>query len=419
MLLKAIRLRHFRNLSQVHLTPHPRFNLLFGANGQGKTNLLEAIYILSALKSFRPQTTQTLIELGQPLATLEALVDRGGQERIVRIELGEKGRRVFLNESPITQLSTFFGTLNVVFFGPEDIALLKGPPSGRRRFIDRAIFNAHPSYASQTAQYDEILKQRNALLKAPSPNPQLLEVYDEQLIQYGAILVERRLSFLHAFRPVFERVFSQIFDPLFTAEIRYQSDWFLPPHPDQEEEGALPPRVEIERQLGQALEDHRHEARARGHTLVGPHRDDLEVTLNGMDARLYASQGQHRALVLAMKSAEITYLEERFNFAPILLLDDVSSELDRTRNKFLFDFLKARQDGQVFITTTHRDYILLQDHLTLYQVHQGGITPDDVEVVGSVENVEKPFKSNGLLDVEGPVETVKNLAPPAQREEEE
>ena len=381
MLLKALRVRHFRNLARVEITPHERFNLLVGPNGQGKTNLLEAIYLLSAVKSFRHQTNQDLIEFGQPQATLEARVDRGGQERIVTIEIGERGKRVLLNNNPVRHLSDFFGTLNVVMFGPEDISLLKGGPSERRRFIDRAIFNAHPGYAVESSHYEDVLKQRNALLKQPGVDRALLEVYDEQLIQYGAEILMRRLTFLREFVPVLQRIFSAIFDQSFEAGLRYQMAW-------APEDAELPETiVEAERLLASALSQRVHDEMDRGHTLVGPHRDDLVASINEREVRAFASQGQHRAFVLAMKIAEITYLEERFHFAPILLLDDVSSELDRARNNYLFDFLRARLEGQVFITTTHRDYIQLRSQLQTFDVRSGEIAPQPVEEpVETVEN---------------------------------
>lgn len=381
MQIKALRLKHFRNLTDVFITPNERFNIFTGANGQGKTNLLESLYLLSAVKSFRPQTNAELVEFGQTQALLEARVDRGGYERVVKIEVGERGKKIFLNNNPVRNLSDFFGTLNVVMFGPEDISLLKGGPSARRSFIDRAIFNAHPGYGTECMHYEEILKQRNALLKLPRHDRVLLSTYDEQLIQYGAAIVARRLKYLREFIPVLERTFKTIFDEGFEVGLSYEMSW-APELTDPIHTLTLTPH--IEGLLADALASTSGEERDRGHTLVGPHRDDLKASLNGRDARSFASQGQHRALVLAMKCAEIRYLEERFHFAPILLLDDVSSELDRARNRFLFDFLHDRMEGQVFITTTHRDYILLEEDVSVWHVEAG-----DLEAVeGAVDSVE-------------------------------
>lgn len=376
MLLRELRLQHFRNISGAAITPHERFNIFSGPNGQGKTNILEAIYMLGAVKSFRSPTNANLVQFAHDQATLEARVDRGGWDRIVRMEITERGKKVLLNNNPIRNLSDFFGTVNVVMFGPEDIALLKGSPGDRRRFLDRAIFNAHPAYAMDSMQYEEVLKQRNALLKAPTLNDALLSVYDEQLIQYGADIILRRLDFLTHFAPVLARTFQAIFDASYEAHVAYELRWLSSPPP--EHEVASLTRPQIESLLADAIASSRAEERAREHTLVGPHRDDLITRLNGLDVKTFASQGQHRAFVLAMKVAEITYLEERYHFAPILLLDDVSSELDRDRNRFLFDFLRSRMEGQVFITTTHRDYILLDQDVMAFDILGGEVQLSNV-----------------------------------------
>lgn len=370
MLLQALRLQRFRNIELAQIEPHPRFNIFWGANGQGKTNLLEAIYLLSAIKSFRPQTNSALVQHGCENAVLEGRVDRGGYQRIVRLDIGQRSKKVTLNNSPVRNLSDFFGTVNVVIFGPEDIQILKGSPSERRRFIDRAIFNAHPAYSVEMQNYEDVLKQRNAMLKDPGHDRALRSIYDEQLIQYGADVIERRLDFIEHFKPVLQASFASIFDESFEADVFYEfhrADEF-DFAPDQS-------RVEIERTLERALEQTAGEERERGYTVVGPHRDDLSTVLNGHDVKTFASQGQHRAFVLAMKIAEIRYLEERYRFAPILLLDDVSSELDRERNRYLFDYLRTRTEGQVFITTTHRDYILLDLDVAEFKVESGSVTP--------------------------------------------
>ena len=171
MRIDALRLRDFRNIEDVFVEPHPRFNVLCGDNGQGKTNFLEAIYLMGAVKSFRPQTNAALVRIGQSEAVLEAKVDRGGYERIVRLDITDRGKRVSLNGNAVRNLTDFFGTVNVVVFGPEDIRILKGSPSDRRRFIDRAIFNAHPGFAVESQSYEEVLKNRNALLKERRAGP--------------------------------------------------------------------------------------------------------------------------------------------------------------------------------------------------------------------------------------------------------
>ena len=367
MLIESLRLKDFRNVEEAFFEPHHRFNVFCGANGHGKTNTLEAIFLLSAVKSFRPQVTRDLIRFDTDIATLEAKVDRGGHERVVRIDVTERGKKVFLNNTPVRNLSDFFGTINVVVFGPEDVTLLKGSPAARRRFLDRAIFNAQATYAYISQQYDDIVKQRNALLKLGTFDPILMETYDEQFVQAGTEIVVRRLAFLEKFRPVLTSVFSQIFDASFSTELKYVANW----SPTDLQECNADTISDI---LETSLKATAYEERERKHTRVGPHRDDICAFLNGREIKQFGSQGQHRAYVLAMKIAEITYLEEKFRFAPILLLDDVSSELDRERNRFLFSFLRERMEGQVFITTTHRDHILLDDDISVYDVTSGAIS---------------------------------------------
>ena len=373
MLLDALRCRRFRNLESVDIEPHRRFNILHGANGQGKTNLLEAIYLLSAVHSFRNHTNAQMVQFGRDSATLEARVDRGGHERIVRIEISSSGKQVYLNNSIVRQLSDFFGTVNVVMFGPQDLSILKGSPSERRDFIDDAIFNAQPAYATEQQHYDEVLKQRNALLKEPDPDRALLDVYGEQLVEYGADIIMRRLDFIEHFSPVLDRTFRRIFDPDFSASVRYDMKWSSKLQGIERYQEVSVSRAEIEQDLESGLEATSETERERGYTLIGPHRDDLDARLDGRPVGTFGSQGQNRAFILAMKIAVITYLEERYHFAPILLLDDVSSELDRQRNRQLFDFLRKRDDGQVFITTTHRDFIHLDEDLKVFEVDDGNV----------------------------------------------
>jgi DNA replication and repair protein RecF len=241
--------------------------------------------------------------------------------------------------------------------------------------LDRAVFNSRASYLADVQVYEKVLKQRNAHLRDPRLSPLLLEVYDEQIADVGAHIVQRRLQYLEFYRPFFEETFTAIYtgdggdiEPL-DGEISYSSQWLKGVSLSGEDDTVDALRA----CLGEALRLSGKEDRRRGFTTVGPHRDDLETRLGGHDVKAFASQGQTRALVLAMKIAEIRLLAERFGLAPVLLLDDVSSELDRHRNRFLFDFLHGHQ-GQVFITTTHRDHILLDQHMTVFDVLGGKVS---------------------------------------------
>ena len=373
MLIEALRLRDFRNLRSVYIEPHRRFNVFAGQNGQGKTNLLEAIYLLSAAKSFRGQTTnKKLVHFEGDQALLEARICRGGHVRRVGMEISEGGKKISLNDQSIRNLSDFFGTLNVVMFGPEDLAILKGSPSRRRQFVDRAIFNAHPAFATESMHYEDVLKNRNALLKEQSFDASLLAVYDDQFVEWGVKILRRRVDFLEHFRPFLGHAFRQIFGADLEPDLRYDATWI---GGSIEVDRALEDSGYLEQLLFQSLQSSADEERERGYTLVGPHRDDLRATLDGREVRSYASQGQTRAFVLAMKIAEVNYLKQRYHFAPVLLLDDVSSELDRERTAKLFEFLRDRPEGQVFITTTHRDHIPLGEEIAWFSVSRGAVEP--------------------------------------------
>lgn len=375
MELVDLRIRDFRNLAAVDLKPNPHFNIVVGANGQGKTNVLEAIYFLSAAKSFRAPKSVELLRWGTALAEVSGTLDRAGHRRDIRIEIGPRGRRLRLDGLTVRNPSDYLGHLGTVVFAPDDLLMLKGSPAGRRRFLDRAVFNSRAGYLADAQAYDKVLKQRNALLRDPRPSPLLIEVYDEQLSELGALVTQRRLQYVDLFRPFFGAAFSAIYEgqdsePGCVVEIDYASQWLL----GVSTSGADDTIDDLQARLAQALEMSVSDDRRRGFTTVGPHRDDLELRLGGREVKAYASQGQTRAMVLAMKIAEIRLLQERFGIAPVLLLDDVSSELDRDRNRHLFSFLHTHR-GQVFITTTHRDHILIDQDATVFDVERGEVQP--------------------------------------------
>jgi DNA replication and repair protein RecF len=355
--LLHLRVQNFRNLASVDIQLGRRFNVITGANGQGKTNLVEAIFLLGTVKTFRAQKNRELVRWGTELAVVEGLVERRDDERVARVEVSTQSKSVFLGDMPVARLSDFFGTLNVVVFTPDDLFLVKGGPGERRRFLDRAIFNLRSSYAGDAVRYDQLLKQRNAHLRTPKLDPVLLDIYDEQLSLLGARVAEARKNFVAVFGPRLSEVFGQIFGAL-SVEARYDAPWW------QQDDARL--------SLQAALARTREDDQRRGSTSAGPHRDDLRLDLDGKPARVFASQGQQRAMVLAMKIAEVRLFEAEKGFRPILLLDDVSSELDKDRSRFLFEHLIAHP-GQVFVTTTHRDHIPLWEDVCEYGVSDGAV----------------------------------------------
>jgi DNA replication and repair protein RecF len=352
-----------RNLEPVELAPRQRFSVFVGQNGQGKTNLLEAIYVVATLRSFRTSRLADLIGFTASGAQLGARVEREGLTRIYEVALSPGSRKVMLDGKPMRPISRYFGGFNVVVFTPEDLALPRGSPSDRRRFLDRAVFNQGPEYLGAIQDYEKVLKQRNTVLKqaaqglAANRVEALLEVYDLQLAQLGSVVANSRARFIESIRDELEAAFGAIGRSPHRAGVRYVSKTA---------------GLSIDAILGHLHETHARDI-ATESTQSGPHRDDLAFELDGRDAGDFASQGQLRAIMLAWKTAELAILARTHGELPILLLDDVSSELDPSRNEFLFDHL-ATKAGQCFITTTSGRHVLLSRDRADYLIENGRIS---------------------------------------------
>ena len=352
-----------RNLAPVQLEPRERFNVFVGQNGQGKTNLLEAIYVVATLRSFRTSRLADLIAFDRTDAQLGARVEREGMSRIYQVELSPGTRRVLLDSKAVRPIARYFGGFNVVVFTPEDLALPRGSPSDRRKFLDRAVFNQGSDYLLAIQDFEKVLKQRNSVLKqatqgmAASRVEELLEVYDHQLAPLSSMIANTRAAFVEKIRGPLETAFQAIARSPHHANVRYVSKTA---------------GLSVE-----AIAAHLHETHARDlateSTQSGPHRDDLAFELDGRAAGDFASQGQLRAIMLAWKTAELDLLAKTHDEQPILLLDDVSSELDPSRNAYLFEHL-ANQAGQCFITTTSEGHVLLSRDRADYRIENGQIS---------------------------------------------
>jgi len=365
--VQRVAVRAFRNLSQVEFEPSQGFNLIEGENGQGKTSLLEAVGMLASLKSFRGAKNAEMIMEGNEQALLRCLLLRDGVERDLAIEVNPRSRRVLLHNKPVRQLSDLYGLLNLVTFVPEDVGIVRGTPAERRLFFDRMIFAAQHAYAAEVADYEEALRQRNAILRSEQPSRSLARAFEAELVRHGAAILLRRIAFADRLAPRLLATFGEIFDQALPLTATWEGELLEP--------GERPTRDTLEARFTDRLERSWSHDMVRGHTTVGPHRDDLRIALDGRDARTYASQGQQRAAVLAFKISEIRLLEEQLGFAPILALDDVSSELDPQRNARLFAFL-SHFEGQVFITTTDRSFIHINTPFRLWRMTRGQLTPE-------------------------------------------
>jgi DNA replication and repair protein RecF len=351
-----------RNLAPTTLEPRERFNVFVGDNGQGKTNLLEAIFAIATLRSFRTTRLVDLVRFGSEHARLAARVRRHDLVRLYELELSVGARRVRLDGKAMRPLSRYFGGFNVVVFTPEDLGLARGSPGDRRRFLDRCVFNLHPGYLALAGDYEKLLKQRNSTLRilgrgGDAKLLDLLDIYDDQLADLGVAIAQARQAFLDAIRPALSDAFAAITRTGLVAGVSYVSQ-----------------ARGLAAELRLQLRDGRGRDLATGVTHVGPHRDDLVFELDGRTAGSFASQGQLRAILLAWKTAELAVITRAHGEPPILLLDDVSSELDATRNSFLFEHL-ATASSQCFITTTAAGHVLLARERADYRLEDGRISP--------------------------------------------
>jgi DNA replication and repair protein RecF len=346
----------FRNLESGQLSPGPRFNVLFGDNGAGKSNLLEALGYLAALRSFRDAKNEDMIGLEAQTAQLAARVAGAPLSRSYQVVLDRvRGRSVLVDRKRPATLGGYFASFPLVLFHPGQVELLLGPPEPRRRFLDRVLEQIDAGYARSVADYERALRSRNRLLKSARPDRLSISAYDATLAELGAQIGAARMALTEQLKPRVEAHFAEISERALPLDVSYAA--------------RAAPQVEGLRKL---LHDHYEKDLARGFTGVGPHTDDLRVGVARTLAKHHASQGQHRAIVLALKVAELSVLSERAGRIPLLLLDDVSSELDRSRNRRFFQLL-SRLGSQVFLTTTHREFILLEAERRDFRVEMGRI----------------------------------------------
>jgi DNA replication and repair protein RecF len=342
LLLQRLQLQDFRNLVQVDLAPSPHATVVVGRNGQGKTNLLEAIYFLCTLKALRAGRLAELVRFDHDLSTVSGQFTLGGATRQIAVEIRDGLRTASVDGKRAQALEDYFGGVSVVAFTPDDLAVVKGAPDQRRTFLDRAVFNRFPALLRASRAYLRALRARNRLLKDRA-SLDYLQAYDAALADTGARVLVLRRDLLAELGPRAEATVAAIAR---LDGVRYR---YLLAHLDVVLERSEVPALTDA--LRAALQARLPRDQERGFTSVGPHADDLEILLDGHPARAFASQGQARAMVLGWKIAEIENLRAALGRSPLLLLDDVSSELDPERNAFLMRYL-ASSGAQVLLTTT-------------------------------------------------------------------
>lgn len=362
MRLCSVVVADFRNVRSVHIEPGEHFNLLYGLNGQGKTNLLEAIYLLGSPRSFRTSRLTELVRHGEQRAEIRGTVASGGIENELRLVVESAGRKVEIDGKAVHKASELHGKLNAVVFSPDDTGMVRMGPESRRRYLDRAVYMGDIGYLHCWHSYQRILKQRNHLLKSPDRSG--LDIWTEKLAETGAEVIERRLKFVTVLDDKLGRYYATIAGIGETARLSY--------HPDGVKTTA---REQIREELLELFKRQQRSDERYGTTTAGPHRDDLTLELDERPLKAFGSQGQQKSFVLALKMAEMDNLQDIFGEAPLLLLDDMSSELDSRRNHNLMEFLSARKI-QVFITTTERSPALLAaaQNCAVFHVEDGNLT---------------------------------------------
>ncbi|AVH65876.1 DNA replication/repair protein RecF [Nostoc sp. 'Peltigera membranacea cyanobiont' 213] len=348
MYLKTLNLRQFRNYQDQKVEFNAAKTILVGNNAQGKSNLLEAVELLATLRSHRMTRDRDLVQEGEAIAQINATLERQTGISDLTLTLRRNGRRsVAINGESIRRQMDFLGVLNAVQFSSLDLDLVRGGPEGRRNWLDTLLIQLEPVYAHILQQYNHVLRQRNAFLKrhvetlnATSLQSELA-VWDAQLATTGTRVIRRRDRAIQRLAPIASAWHASISGSTEVLEIKYMPNIPLENnHPEEVQQAFL---AKIQQRTVAELH--------QGTTLVGPHRDEVELTINQTPARQYGSQGQQRTLVLALKLAELQLIEEIVQEPPLLLLDDVLAELDLSRQNQLLDAIQDR--FQTLITTTH------------------------------------------------------------------
>ena len=359
MIIQELTLRNFRNYEETRLTPHEGVNLFFGANGSGKTNLLEAIHYCALGKSHRITGDQSVIRIGESFAVCGVSVLSSGVRREITVRLvpGEQNKKtILLDQKQIRRFSDMMGCLQCVIFSPEDLGLIREGPSLRRRYLDMMISQVNRGYFIALQQYRSGLEQRNALLKNMRLNPRegagLLEVFEQAMAGPAAVIVAARRKVIALLSDLASETYRSISGR--EGEV-FQASYH----------SAFRESENVEEDFMRLLRENREEDLRLGITTAGPHRDDLNLSLNKKNMKVYASQGQIRTAALSLKLAQMKALRAMSGEAPVLLLDDVMSELDKDRRMRLVSEIS---DYQTFITCTDESDLELEGSRRTYRV---------------------------------------------------
>ncbi len=357
MYLRSITLKNFRTYKAESLTFHERFNLIVGDNAQGKTNLLEAVYLLCKFRPFKQVKNEELIRLGSPSAGVKGEIEAENGLNEIHISITPRGKNVRVNGKVLYNLSSYRGKFNVVLYLPSNLSIVKGSPSVRRRYIDNLIANLDPKHLSDIRAYYRTLGQRNRILsRSRTVLLSEVEIWDEKLSEVGARIVSRRLRAIEKLEKILKKIYATTSGVKSAIDVRYLPSYKI--------EG------DIEGSLKKSLAEGFKKDKKRGHTTLGPHRDVITFYIDGKDTSSFASQGESKNLILALKATEISMYRTLKDKKPILLLDDITSELDRNRKNFLFNLLLS-YSGQIFVTSTSEDEIPYSGEKRVFRVKEG------------------------------------------------
>ena len=357
MYIESLELKNFRNYEELSIVLDPGTNILYGDNAQGKTNVLEAVYLCGTTKSHRGSKDKEMIRFEQDESHIRMMVKKDGVSHKIDMHLKKnKAKGIAIDGIPIRKAAELFGIVNLVAFSPEDLNIIKNGPAERRRFLDSEICQLSRLYMIELANYNKVVAQRNKLLKEISFSGRMadtLEIWDEQMVRYGTSIISERKKFISRLNDILSEIHQNLTGGKEQILITYE--------PNVSEEA-----------FSEELKDGRERDLRFGQSYTGPHRDDFCVRINDIDIRKYGSQGQQRTAALSLKLAEIRLVEEEIHDTPVLLLDDVLSELDGSRQNYL---LQSIHSIQTLITCTGLDEFV-ENHFeanSVFQVVEGSV----------------------------------------------
>lgn len=373
MRLNNLHIKNFRNYDELLVDFHKNVVIFLGENAQGKTNLLESIYTLALTRSHRTNNEQELIQWEKDQSFIKGNIQKKYTSVPIELFLTKKGRKTKVNHMEQKKLSSYIGQLNVILFAPEDLSLVKGSPQGRRKFLDMEIAQIDSVYLYESTQYQKILKQRNQYLKQLAEHKQTdklyLDILSEQLTDHGSKVLLARQQFVKRLEFWANQLHQKITQSKEELTIEYRSS--IPGDHWNDEQA-------VKKAYTQEIEKTKDKERLRQITLVGPHRDDLSFLINKKDVQTFGSQGQQRTAALSVKLAEIDLIKEETGEYPVLLLDDVMSELDDSRQLHLLETIEGKV--QTFLTTTTLKQV--KDKMSvepeIFYINQGQLEGEDV-----------------------------------------